>query len=148
MKKIKFLALALSTLLLAGCSTTGSEATPPMADTQDNTTVEVAQGSAADLPKATITVEQNDLNQLVATIFTTYNGNGEGSVDLQWDAPAGTNCYDTQFPITKYSEDNDRTWASVSLEQGGKFCEGEWVARVIHDGETIASYSIDVKEVA
>ena len=56
----------------------------------------------------------------------------------------GSKCYDTSFPITKYGEKNDKTWASVEIKQGKKYCSGEWTANVVFDGNVIASDSLTV----
>ena len=89
-------------------------------------------------------MKQNSNDQIVATVYTNYNNNPEGSVKLQWTAPKGTSCYDTSFPIAKYGEKNDKTWASVEIKQGDKFCKGDWTANVTFDKDVIATDTISV----
>ena len=144
MKGITKLSLVtLSFAALAGCSTLG------MGDSSDSANVseaanapEVSADSSA--PTAKVSLKQGNDDRIVATIYSNYNNNPEGSVKLQWKAPKGTSCYDTSFPVTKYGEKNDKTWASVETKQGGKLCKGSWTANVIFDKDIIATDTISV----
>ena len=145
MKNIMKLSLiTLSFTALAGCSTLGMGDSADSAKASEATKApEVSADSTA--PTAKISLKQNEKDQVVATIYTNYNNNPEGSIKLQWKAPAGTNCYDTSFPIAKYGEKNDKTWASVEIKQGDKFCKGDWTANVTFDKDVIATDTVSVK---
>ena len=39
---------------------------------------------------------------------------------------------------------NDKTWASVEIKQGDKFCKGDWTANVVFDQDVIATDTISV----
>jgi hypothetical protein len=148
MKNIMKLSLiALSFAALAGCSTVSSTLGLGGSSDDVNTSEavkapEVSADSSA--PTAKVSLMQNDKDQIVATIYTNYNNNPEGSIKLQWKAPEGTSCYDTSFPIAKYGEKNDKTWASVEIKQGDKFCKGDWTANVVFDQDVIATDTISV----
>lgn len=145
---IKYSALVLSVAGLASCSTLGlggDENGVAQDQTAVATTTDVnvdADSTEVSDPTAKISLKKNDQDQVIATIYTNYNNNPQGSVKLQWNAPEGSKCYDTSFPITKYGEKNDKTWASVELKQGDKYCGGEWTANVVFDENVIASDSI------
>ena len=141
MKKMtKISALLASVLALTACAEDAD--TKAVADANTDNTATVAT-TTAPTAKVNLTNQANDT--LKAKIYTTYNNNPEGSVKLQWDAPKGTGCHDTSFPISKYGETNDMTTASVNLNQGDKFCEGTWNVNVVFNGETIATDSVVVK---
>lgn len=143
---IKYSALVLSVAGLASCSTLGlggDENSSAQEQTTANATTDAVSTEVSD-PTAKISLKKNDQDQIIATIYTSYNNNPQGSVKLQWDAPKGSKCYDTSFPITKYGEKNDKTWASVEIKQGKKYCSGEWTANVVFDGNVIASDSLTV----
>lgn len=121
---IKFGAITMTVAALASCSTFGFGDDSKSANTSDSAndtqTVQVnpdAVSADSSTPVSKISLKQ-DGDQLKATIYTTYNNNPNGSVKLQWKAPKGTKCYDTSFPITKYGEKNDMTWATVQVKQG------------------------------
>jgi len=140
MKKITAIsALLVSVLALSSCATTDSDTSAPNSDTVKNTSTDVTTPTA----KVKLTPKGD---KLVAKVYTTYNNNPEGSVRLQWDAPKGTGCYDTSFPISKYSETNDMTTASVSLKQGDKFCNGTWNVNILFDKKVIATSSVEVSK--
>lgn len=132
-------ALLVSVLALSSCATTDSDTSVPNSDTVKNTSTD------ATTPTAKVNLTQKD-DKLVAKIYTTYNNNPEGSVKLQWDAPKGTGCYDTSFPISKYSETHDMTTASVNLKQGDKFCNGTWNVNVLFNKNVIATSSVEVSK--
>ncbi|MED7818679.1 MULTISPECIES: TUL4 family lipoprotein [unclassified Francisella] len=146
---LKLSAISLAVIGLASCSTLGfdskdakdsqSQQTADQAKTQETTTV-----SGTTAPTASIKLKKNSQDQIVAKIYTTYNNNPQGSVKLQWEAPKGTKCYDTSFPITKYSDKKDKTWASVEIKQGKTYCHGTWTANVVFDKNVIATDSITV----
>jgi hypothetical protein len=140
MKKITAIsALLVSVLALSSCATTDSDTSAPNSDTVKNTSTETKT------PTARVDLTPNG-DKLVAKIYTTYNNNPEGSVRLQWDAPKGTGCYDTSFPISKYGETKDMTTASVSLKQGNKFCSGTWNVNVLFDKKIIATSSVEASK--
>lgn len=141
--------ITLSVAALAGCSTIsstlgwGESSNDTSAKTSEATKApEVSSDSSAATAK--VSLKQNDKDQIVATVHTSYNNNPEGSVKLQWKAPKGTSCYDTSFPIAKYGEKNDKTWASVEIKQGDKFCKGSWTANIVFDKDIIATDTISV----
>ena len=128
---------------LAGCSTLGMGDSSGSANVSK--TAKVPEVSAdSSVPTAKVSLKQNNNNQIVATIYSNYNNNPEGSIKFQWKAPKGTSCYDTSFPITKYGEKNDKTWASVEAKQGGKLCKGIWTANVMFDKDIIANDTISI----
>lgn len=149
---IKFGAISLTVAALASCSTFGFGDDSKAADanttdtsaTDSTQTVQAnpdASSSETSTPVSKISLKQTG-DQIKATIYTTYNNNPNGSVDLQWKAPEGTKCYSTSFPITKYSEENDMTWATVETKQGKNECKGDWTANVEFDGKIIATDTI------
>ncbi|ASG68623.1 hypothetical protein CDV26_09645 [Francisella halioticida] len=144
---VKLSAITLAVIGLASCSTLGFDSkdaknSEAQAKTQD--AAKTATESDTTAPTATISLKKNDQDQIKATIYTTYNNNPQGSIKLQWEAPKGTKCYNTSFPITKYSDKKDKTWASVEIKQGKKYCHGTWTANVVFDKNVIATDSITV----
>ncbi|WP_150466686.1 TUL4 family lipoprotein [Francisella sp. SYW-9] len=143
---VKLSAISLAVIGLASCSTLGfdskdaKDSQGQQAKTQEATTT--ASGTTA--PTASVSLKKNSQDQIIATIYTTYNNNPQGSVKLQWEAPKDTKCYDTSFPITKYSDKKDKTWASVEIKQGKTYCHGTWTANVLFDKNVIATDSITV----
>lgn len=146
MKKIiKLSLLSLSIAGLASCSTVSGDkpaAQDQAAQASNATAVQASTASTA--PTAKIKLKKTNQDDIKATIYTTYNNNPQGSVRLQWQAPEGSKCHDTSFPITKYAEKNDKTWATVEIKQGNKYCSGKWTANVLFDKQVIASDSITV----
>ena len=146
---VKLSAIVLSVAGLASCSTLGLDQNDSSSN-QDQHTVVVSTDKAttdskeASAPTSEITIKKNSDDQIVANITTDYNGNPQGSVRLQWQAPEGSKCYDTNFPITKYGETNDKTHASVEVKQGSSYCSGTWTANVLYDNNVIASDSVTV----
>ncbi len=147
MKNIMKLSLiTLSFAALSGCSTVSSTLGFGGKSSDNANTSETAKapevGADSSAPTAKVSLKQNDKDQVVATIYTNYNKNPEGSIKLLWKAPEGTVCYDTSFPITKYGEKNDKTWASVEIKQGDKFCKGDWTANVMFNKGVIATDTV------
>ena len=143
---IKISTLLASVLILASCSTIteGDNATPPQ-DT-DSTTATATSTATTEAPTATVKLSENSHDEIYAVIHTTYNGNPEGSVELKWTAPKDSGCYNTEFPITKYGEDNDMTWATVEIKQGDKYCSGTWTADIMYNNQSIASNTINISK--
>jgi predicted small secreted protein len=141
-KSIKISALLISILAMTGCATVST-----MGKDEPTTATAVTNTSATDTkaPTAKVSLDTNSHDQIIATIHTTYNGNPEGSVSLKWTAPKDSGCYSTEFPITKYGETKDLTWASVELKQGDKYCGGTWTASVVNNGSDLATTNIDIK---
>ncbi|MED7788757.1 TUL4 family lipoprotein [Francisella sp. 19X1-34] len=143
---VRLSAISLAVIGLASCSTLGfdskdaKDSQGQQVKTQETTT----SASGATAPTASVSLKKNSQDQIVATIYTTYNNNPQGSVKLQWEAPKDTKCYDTSFPITKYSDKKDKTWASVEIKQGKTYCHGTWTANVLFDNNVIATDSITV----
>ena len=136
--------MSLSVVALASCSTLGLGD-----ESKSDSNMKVPSKSEKKLadndagaPISTIVLKQVDKDNIKATIKTTYNNNPKGSVKLQWQSPVGSKCYNTTFPITKYKESNDKTWASVKIKQGKILCKGEWTANVIFDNRVIGTDSI------
>jgi len=136
-KSIKISALLISILTMTGCATVST-----MGKDDPATDTSVTDTKA---PTAKVSLDTSSHDQIIATIHTTYNGNPEGSVNLKWTAPKGSGCYSTEFPITKYGDTNDMTWASVELKQGDKYCSGTWTASVVNNGDDIATTSVNIK---
>ncbi|AJI74022.1 conserved hypothetical protein [Francisella tularensis subsp. novicida GA99-3548] len=138
MKKIiKLSLLSLSIAGLASCSTLGLGGS-------DDAKAPAKDAAAVSKPTAKVSLNKLGQDKIKATVYTTYNNNPQGSVRLQWQAPEGSKCHDTSFPITKYAEKNDKTWATVTVKQGNNFCSGKWTANVVYDKEVIASDSINI----
>ncbi|WP_395167435.1 outer member lipoprotein TUL4/LpnA [Francisella salimarina] len=146
MKKIiKLSLLSLSIAGLASCSTVAGENSAAQDQaTQASDATAVQDSTTSTAPTAKIKLKKTNQDDIKATIYTTYNNNPQGSVRLQWQAPEGSKCYDTSFPITKYAEKNDKTWATVEIKQGNKYCSGKWTANVLFDKQVIATDSITV----
>lgn len=142
---IKLSLITMSFAALAGCSTVDSTLglgdSSDTASTSEDMKAPAVSKDSTD-PTAKVSLEQNSSDQIVATIYTTYNNNPEGSVKLQWRAPKDTGCYNTSFPITKYGETNDKTHATVELKQGDKYCSGSWTANVVSGKDVIATDTI------
>ena len=86
---IKYSALVLSVAGLASCSTLGlggDENSSAQEQTTANATTDAVSTEVSD-PTAKISLKKNDQDQIIATIYTSYNNNPQGSVKLQWDAP-------------------------------------------------------------
>ena len=156
MKNLTKLILGVSSLsLLASCSTMGANDTvakpePMKAEStivksESMKTETVKADSKTMAPTAKIALQKSG-DEIIAIIHTTYNNNPEGSVQLHWKAPKDTTCYNTSFPITKYGETNDKTWAAVELKQGNKYCAGKWSASVEFQGKSIATDSINIEK--
>ncbi|WP_265658906.1 outer member lipoprotein TUL4/LpnA [Francisella philomiragia] len=145
MKKIiKLSLLSLSIAGLASCSTVSGDKSAAQDQAPQASDATAVQASASTAPTAKIKLKKTNQDDIKATIYTTYNNNPQGSVRLQWQAPEGSKCHDTSFPITKYAEKNDKTWATVEIKQGNKYCSGKWTANVLFDKQVIASDSITV----
>ncbi|WP_150466104.1 TUL4 family lipoprotein [Francisella sp. SYW-2] len=134
---IKLSSILLMAVILMSCSMVGlgnnSKAT------NSNTTA-----TKTSVPEAKIRLKEID-DQIKITIHTTYNNNPNGSVELEWVAPEGTNCYNTGFPIKKYGEENDMTSATVNTKHGNKECNGAWTANIKFNGNIIATDTIMIK---
>ena len=141
MKAIIKLGLAsLAIASLASCSTVQGF----LGDSSSSSVAVQSGATKTEAPTAKISLKETKDNQVKAIIYTTYNGNPNGSVKLQWKAPKGTVCGSTSFPINKYGEKNDKTWATVKTVQGGKECKGTWTANVVYAGKVIATDSVTV----
>ncbi|AJC49503.1 hypothetical protein IB642_03330 [Allofrancisella guangzhouensis] len=143
-KVVKLGVFSLSVMALASCSTLESDNLGATNSQNKDKATEVSSSSKAAAPTAKVSLKQSSQGKIVAIIVTNYNNNPEGSVKLQWKAPSGTSCYDTSFPITKYGEKNDKTWASVETKQGGNYCKGTWSANVVYGKNVIATDSITI----
>ncbi|ALB01934.1 membrane protein [Francisella persica ATCC VR-331] len=145
MKKIiKFSLLSLSISGLSSCSILGLYCSDDSKAPAKDTAEQAATSTALAKPTAKINLKRLGQDKIKATVYTTYNNNLQGSVRLQWQVPEGSKCHDTSFPITKYAEKNDKTWATVTVKQGNNYCVGKWTANVVYDKEVIASDSINV----
>ena len=148
MKKIiKLSILSLSIAGLASCSALDLGSSDDVKASDKGAaaaTQATAKQTGVSKPTAKISLKKLDQDKIKAAVCTTYNNNPQGSVRLQWQAPEGSKCHDISFPITKYAEKNDKTWATVTVKQGTNYCSGKWIANVVYGKEVIASDSINI----
>ena len=168
MKKITTLTVVASTVLLSACATQQSTQRAPTTDlsqtksTQSITplpnannepnNVNANQSNSTDSKtKPTAEVKLNiQGDRLIAKIWTFWNGAKQGELFLRWAAPKTSNCISTTFPITKYKETRDYSWAYRTLDHTPQgvdlICPGLWQAQVVYKPTqtVIASASLDV----
>ncbi|WP_440992589.1 TUL4 family lipoprotein [Cysteiniphilum litorale] len=141
MRKITLLGIVSSAALLSAC------ATSPKAPAPQNTDASVTAMSApasvnstqttnnSSLPSSTVKLSAKD-GRLVAKIYTDWNGAKQGDLKLHWVAPSQSHCMSTTFPIMKYKEASDYSWAYRTLEHqsanGAIACPGVWKAEVVY----------------
>ncbi|GGF89983.1 hypothetical protein GCM10010995_04130 [Cysteiniphilum litorale] len=91
--------------------------------------------SNSSLPSSTVKLSAKD-GRLVAKIYTDWNGAKQGDLKLHWVAPSQSHCMSTTFPIMKYKEASDYSWAYRTLEHqsanGAIACPGVWKAEVVY----------------
>ncbi|MFZ9034671.1 MAG: TUL4 family lipoprotein [Francisellaceae bacterium] len=159
MKNILTLTALSSALLLSACAT---QQMPPAAQTApavETTTVKpmaikepvsaVKMTSDMSSPSAKVVLLAKG-QRLIAKIYTNWNGAKQGQLKLHWIAPPESNCISTTFPIMKYKETHDYSWAyrTLNVTIGGKpaHCSGEWQAEVIYlpTKQVVGSASINI----
>lgn len=146
MKKSLLLTAITSAVLLSACAKQPAPPAQPdnnqqattvsvtTAQTQDNPDVQENTQAPADVPNARVqlTVEGD---RLIARMWTNWNGSEQNSLFLKWIAPQNSGCISTTFPIQKYGETNDYSWAYRTLDVGSGnrqvYCSGTWQAQVI-----------------
>ena len=143
-KKLKLSLVCFAAVSLASCSTLGLDTMSKDMSSADTMSDTASSDMATTEPTATISLKETKSKEIYASIKTTYNNNPQGSVKLQWVAPEGSKCYNTEFAITKYGDKNDVTHATVETHQFKKKCEGTWTANVLFGKDVIASDTIDI----
>jgi hypothetical protein len=104
-----------------------------------------SKASNSNGPTSTIDLESKD-NRVYAHVTTNWGDAKEGSLSIKWIPPQGSNCQESSFVITKYSDTNDDTWAYRTYNSSVHQCAGVWQAQVISDnGNTLSSAEIDAK---
>ncbi|WP_119327658.1 TUL4 family lipoprotein [Cysteiniphilum halobium] len=142
MRKITLLGIVSSAALLSACATSPQASAPQSTDasvkamsapTTVSTTKTASSNSA--LPSSTVKLSAKD-GRLVAKIYTDWNSAKQGDLKLHWVAPRQSHCISTTFPIMKYKETNDYSWAYRTLEHqsanGAISCPGVWKAEVVY----------------
>lgn len=141
MRTITLLGVVSSAALLSACTTS------PKAPAPQNTGTSVEAMSApakvssthttnnSSLPSSTVKLSAKD-GRLVAKIYTDWNDAKQGDLKLHWIAPSQSHCMSTTFPIMKYKEASDYSWAYRTLEHqsadGAIACPGMWKAEVLY----------------
>ena len=145
------------TVALSACSTwdammgDSSAPTPVANGSTQHMTAEAAK--AANMPSSKVTLAQKG-NRLIAKITTNWNNQPQGSIDLHWRAPQGSQCISTHLPIKKYRENNDKTWAARSINpihvaSNAQPCTGKWTVEATTKTGTIlstATYTVKTAE--
>ncbi|WP_440615874.1 TUL4 family lipoprotein [Cysteiniphilum sp. 6C5] len=141
MRKITLLGIVSSAALLSACATSPKAPAPQITDTSVTAmsapasvnSTQTANNSS--LPSSTVKLSAKD-GRLIAKIYTDWNGAKQGSLKLHWVAPSGSHCVSTTFPIMKYKEASDYSWAYRTLSHqsanGTIACPGVWKAEVLY----------------
>ncbi|WP_192483431.1 MULTISPECIES: TUL4 family lipoprotein [Cysteiniphilum] len=137
MRKITLLGIVSSAALLSACATSPKAPAPQSTDasvTAMSTPASVTSNSSS-LPSSTVKLSAKD-GRLVAKIYTDWNGAKQGDLKLHWVAPSQSHCVSTTFPIMKYKEASDYSWAYRTLAHqsanGSISCPGVWKAEVVY----------------
>lgn len=143
MKKTLLFTAITSAALLSACAKQPAPPAQPEATQQTTVTVSSTQGNPdlqastqapTDVPNSRVqlTVEGD---RLIARMWTNWNGAQQNALFLKWVAPKNSGCISTTFPIQKYGETNDYSWAYRTLDVGSGnnqvYCSGTWQAQVI-----------------
>ncbi len=137
MRKITLLGIVSSAALLSACATSPKAPAPQSTDasvTAMSAPASVTSNSSS-LPSSTVKLSAKD-GRLVAKIYTDWNGAKQGDLKLHWVAPSQSHCVSTTFPIMKYKEASDYSWAYRTLAHqsanGSISCPGVWKAEVVY----------------
>ena len=139
MKNITWLSIISSAALLSACATSPKA---PAENNQitvnsmpENATLTTETPTTKGLPSSSIKLSAKD-GRLVAKLYTNWNGAKQGSLKLHWIAPSQSHCISTTFPIMKYKESMDYSWAYRTLEHesadGSIACPGVWQVEVLY----------------
>ena len=142
MKKTTLLGIVFSAALLSACATSPKTPAPQNSDTSVHAMTETAvvgstsqATSNSSLPSSIVKLSAKD-GRLVAKMYTDWNGAKQGELKLHWIAPSQSHCISTTFPIMKYKEASDYSWAYRTLEHqsanGSIACPGVWKAQVLY----------------
>ena len=165
MKKITTLVTITSAILLSACATQqtsqdvptqtqdkaahSTQSITPLSNTNTASSAQTSSNSKDEKPTAKVKLNiQGD--RLIAKIWTFWNGAKQGELFLRWAAPKTSNCISATFPIQKYKETRDYSWAYRTLDhtpQGANLvCPGLWQAQVVYKPTrtVIASASLNV----
>ena len=97
-------------LLLGACSAFESKGNSADAAITPNSAQAANAPAVAGQPTSNVALKQKG-QKLMATIVTNWNLQPQGYLYLNWKAPARSGCISSHFPIAKYKETNDKTWA-------------------------------------
>lgn len=137
MRKITLLGIVSSAALLSACATSPKAPAPQSTDTSVTAMSAPASvtSNSSSLPSSTVKLSAKD-GRLVAKIYTDWNGAKQGDLKLHWVAPSQSHCVSTTFPIMKYKEASDYSWAYRTLAHqsanGSVSCPGLWKAEVVY----------------
>lgn len=141
MRKITLLGIISSAALLSACATSPKAPASQSADASVTamsapTSVNSTQtASSSSLPSSTVKLSAKD-GRLIAKIYTDWNGAKQGALKLHWVAPSESHCMSRTFPIMKYKEASDYSWAYRTLSHqsanGAMACPGVWKAEVVY----------------
>lgn len=76
-------------------------------------------------------------DRLIAKLYTDWHDAQQGDLKLHWIAPKNSHCISTVFPIMKYKENRDYSWAYRTLDYTSKgqalHCSGLWTVEIIYN---------------
>ncbi|WP_119344215.1 TUL4 family lipoprotein [Facilibium subflavum] len=178
MKKIIMLTAISSAVLLSACASNQNTNKPPEGNfhdwyqnmhnnkdqAKDNTKAQVTPQKAqkpVTSSQMTTTTQDNNIPQsevklsvkddrLIAKLYTNWNSAKQGTLQLHWIAPPNSQCISTTFPIMKYKENRDYSWAYRTLDHNAKglnvSCAGLWQVEVIYKPtkQIVGSASLNV----
>ena len=151
--KTSALTAILSTLLLSSCAmmhkTTPEQSSDQFGMQSEMQPLETDQNSQSgydsetsiqsntdqSIPHSKVKLSIKD-DRLIAKLYTDWNDAQQGDLKLHWIAPKGSHCISTVFPIMKYKETRDYSWAYRTLDYADKgqtlYCSGLWSVEVIY----------------
>ncbi|WP_116962989.1 TUL4 family lipoprotein [Fastidiosibacter lacustris] len=150
MKRLSILSLISSATLLSACASSPKADTPASPQPQGPNKV-ITQA----MPETSMIIEEQPQDvikhtnlpssnvklsikgdRLIAKVYTNWNGAKQGDLRLHWIAPTDPHCLSSTFPIMKYKENNDYSWAYRTFEHnsanGTSSCYGTWKAEVLY----------------
>lgn len=149
MKKLNLLSIISGTALLSACATPPNTSAPALANEKSEVNAHAMMGASelfdsteatetthdTTLPTSTVKLSAKD-GRLTAKLYTDWNGAKQGTLRLHWIAPGESHCMSTTFPIMKYKEASDYSWAYRTLQHesadGSIACPGVWKAEVLY----------------
>ena len=148
MNRLIALTITLLIILSSGCSTKHLNTEQKMSDKhrvllssigEDSSgSSECSEGKSQSniLPSTEVKLILKD-NRIIAKLHTDWNGSKQGDLKLHWTAPKGSQCVSTIFPIMKYKDRRDYSWAYRTVDHNAKGlavnCSGLWKAEVMYN---------------